>query len=381
MAFLSISPVNFRNLTNETIDLSGKEIFFTGENGQGKSNFLETLYYSAYGSSFRTHSDGEIIKNGSSAMSLRSMFREENGMTHTTAVTLEKGSKKIEKDGKILHDRKELITTIPCVLYNHDDLDFAVGAPERRRFFIDQSLSMYDVMYIDVMRRYKKVLKSRNLCLKDRNSNLLLTYDFQLAVNGLEILKKRKNAVFQFNQIFGKLYEDVSGIEGVSIKYAPSWKKPSSDEDSVMNASDATSFADASLPSVDDVVENLKSKREGEFVMGTTLSGPHRDRIVFLRKGHVFVPTASTGQRRLLALVLRTAQALYYTNITGRKPVLLMDDVMLELDPEKRRRFTSMLPEYDQLFCTFLPGEPYENYRHASTRIYKISGGAWEETS
>ncbi len=348
---------------NSPIDLLAKEVFFTGENGQGKSNLLEALYCSSYGSSFRTRADGELIKNGEKSMSLRTIYREENGNVHTTFVVLDNGHKKIEKDGKMIHDRKELINTMPCVLYSHDDLDFAEGSPERRRFFLDQSLSMYDVMYIDVMRRYKRILKNRNLCLKERKFELFDTYDIQLIMNGLEIQKKRKDAVFQFNQIFEKMYESISGIDGVNIRYIPSWK----------NNDDAT------LPNIDEIMNLLKSKREIERSLGTTVTGPHRDRIVFVKNGTQFIPTASTGQRRLVALILRTAQAVFYTQVTGKKPILLMDDVLLELDPEKRKRLTALLPDYDQLFCTFLPGEPYENYMHDTTRVYKIEKGVWSE--
>ena len=373
MPFLNISPYNFRNLNNQNIDLLSKEVYFCGENGQGKSNLLEALYYSAYGSSFRTRIESELIKKDENSMSLHSMFREEGGTSHTTVFTLINGNKKIEKDGKILHDRKELINTMPCVLYNHDDLDFASGSPERRRFFIDQSLSMYDVMYVDVMRRYKRILKNRNLSLKEKHYELIEMYDMQLIQNGIEIQKKRKSTIFQFNQIFGKLYENVTGIDGVSIKYRPSWKKISNER------AEESYFGDNSLPSIDDVMSVIKSKREIEKVLCRTMTGPHVDKIDFVRNESYFVPTASTGQRRLLALILRTAQAVFYTQTTGRKPVLLMDDVLLELDPDKREIFTSLLPEYDQLFCTFLPGEPYERYKKDTTRIYEIKNGSWKE--
>ena len=371
--FLSLQLYNFRNLENSSIDLSAKEVFFVGQNGQGKSNLLEALYFSSYGNSFRTHVESEIVKKNESEMSVRSMFREENGSIHTTALQIKPKSKKIEKDGKFIQDRKELINTMPCVLYNHDDLDFAVGEPERRRFFLDQSLSMYDVMYIDLIRKYKKILKSRNNCLKEKNYNLLEVYDTQLVMSGLEIQKKRKDAVFKFNQIFGNIYEEVTGIEGVKIRYNPSWKKESDDDDST--------FGDLNVPSMEKVMEKLFLSREAEKIMCTTMSGPHRDRILFERKSEPFIPTASTGQRRLIALILRTAQAVYYKQVTGKKPVLLMDDVMLELDPEKRRKFTCVLPDYDQLFCTFLPGEPYENYKKQDTKIFKIENGKWKMES
>lgn len=371
MPFISLTPYNFRNLSNCPIDLSSREVFFIGENGQGKSNLLESLYYSAYGSSFRTHLENEIIYKGQSEMSVHSMYREDNGITHTTLVSLKGKNKKIEKDGKMVHDRKELVNTMPCVLYSHDDLDFAAGSPERRRFFIDQSLSMYDVMYIDLIRKYKRILKNRNLCLKDNKVELLDAYDVQLIQTGLEIQKKRKDAVFKFNQIFGDLYFKVTDIDGLSIKYSPSWKKR--DENHI----ESNPFADSNIPSVENILEHVRRMRQQELIMGTTMSGPHRDRIEFEVHGNPFIPTASTGQRRMVALVLRTAQAVYYRDATGKNPVLLMDDVMLEVDPEKRKKITSLLPKYDQLFCTFLPGEPYENYVRENTFVYEIKSGTW----
>lgn len=366
MPFLSISFYNFRNLKNDKIDLLSKEVYFVGQNGQGKSNILESLYYCAYGNSFRTHSDGEIIKTGEKDFSLRSMYREENGSTRSINIVYENGKKRIEKNGKVIHDRKELINTMPCILFCHDDLEFVTGEPSKRRFFLDQSLSMYDVLYIDLLRRYRQALKNRNILLKEKRYEMLEIYDSQLAKSGIEIQYKRKNAVFTFNEIFSRLYEKVTGIDCVNITYEPSWKEIG-DEESTR------------IPCEQEVMEILSQKREQDKIMGTTMSGPHRDRVRFIRHGKPFVPIASMGQRRLIALLLRVSQAVFYSNITNEKPVLLMDDVLLELDPEKRQKVTSLLPEYDQLFCTFLPGEPYEKYKRSTTKVLFIEKGEWHE--
>ena len=183
---------------------------------------------------------------------------------------------------------------------------------------------------------------------------------------GLEIQKKRKVAIFKFNEIFTKLYNDITGIENVRMVYEPSWKEI---EDGVSKR----------IPSENEVLQIVQSKRDIDKVMNTTMSGPHRDKIKFVKDGRDFVPIASTGQRRLVALLLRVSQAVFFSQITKEKPILLMDDVMLELDPDKRQKLTSMLPEYDQLFCTFLPGEPYERYRHSTTRVINIKDGGWYE--
>lgn len=108
---------------------------------------------------------------------------------------------------------------------------------------------------------------------------------------------------------------------------------------------------------------------------GISLTGPHRDRYSFTVGSTNFVINASTGQRRLLALLLRVAQARRFSEVTGRKPILLLDDVLLEMDGEKRRRFLSLLPEYNQAFFTFLPEEPFNQYRNENTLIYYIRDG------
>lgn len=353
MPFLSVSLHNFRNIADSTIDLLAKEVYFVGENGQGKSNMLESLYLSAYGSSFKATNDNEIIKNGESFFGIRTIYKDSNERTHSITVKYKDHKKKIEKNTKNITDRKELLHTIPCILFNHDDLDFAVGSPDRKRFFIDQSLSLLDKDYVDIFRAYKKIVKSRNLVLKEQNYSLLDSLDYQLAEKGLEIIQKREHTIVTFNTIFSKLYEETSKIDNVSIEYAPSWK-----------GSD-----------IKDVLAFLSEKRVQDQNFGITLTGPHRDKIRFVRQKKDFVATASTGQRRLLSLVLRTAQAQYYSSVTGKLPVLLMDDVLLELDPDKRQKFTSLLPDYDQLVCTFLPGEPYEKYLKKNTKIYMLKNG------
>lgn len=364
--FLYQTFYNFRNLKNDTIDLSNREVYFVGENGQGKSNILESLYYAAYGISFRTHTESQIIKKCEKNFSINSLFNKENQDTQKISVIYEDGKKRIEKNGKKIHDRKELINTIPCILFCHDDMRFATGEPECRRFFIDQSLTLYDSSYIEDLRNYKKILKNRNLLLKNHDYQMLDIYNKQLVQYGLIIQEKRKKAIFQFNEIFGRLFNEITGIEGLKIVYDPSWKEIVVNNEKI-------------FPASQDILHLLNEKFDTDKSMETTMSGPHRDKIFFIKDKTNFINTASTGQCRLISLILRVAQAVYYTYVTNQKPVLLMDDVLLELDPDKRAKLTGLLPEYDQLFCTFLPGEPYERYKHDTTKVYNIKNGEWYE--
>lgn len=360
MPFKSVNFYGFRNLDDSEIDLLGKEVYFVGINGQGKSNILETLYLSSYGNSFRTNTDSEMICFGKNSFGIKAVFVSDSGLENDINIIYQNKEKIIRKNGKQIKDRKELINTIPCVLFCHEDLDFVIGSPERKRWFLDQTLSMYEDSYINELRKYRKILKTRNLILKEQNENkisVLDSIDIQLVLSGLEIQQKRQRCIEEFNTVFSAIYEEITGISNVRLKYEPSWKKNDFDSN----------------------LEELKNKRNIDFLMKTTMSGVHRDKIKFYRDNNQFIPSSSTGQRRILALLLRVSQANFYYKKTYIKPVLLMDDVLLELDIEKRKRFIDLLPEYDQLICTFLPQEPYNEYKSEDTKIYYISEGKWSK--
>ncbi|WP_010254748.1 DNA replication/repair protein RecF [Treponema primitia] len=352
MAFKTLRTASFRNLSDTEVDIRAKDIFLVGENGQGKTNFLEALYFCSYAASFRGVRDGEVTRNGEKDFSAE--VKLSDSLYENILVKFEKGKKIVLIDGKQAEDRKELLEISPCIVFCHEDMEFVAGTPERRRWFFDQNQSLYDPVYLDDLRRYRKVLKSRNAVLRDgQDTSILDALDPQLATYGLRLMEKREESARRFSETFGPLYETVAGIGGIAVRYTPSWK--------------------ASTPGA--AMAFLEERREADLSAGISLSGPHRDRYSFTRTGADFSAKASTGQRRLLALLLRIAQACRFSEMTGRNPVLLLDDVLLELDPEKRRRLLEVMPGYDQAFYTFLPEEPYERYRKSDTLVYTVQGG------
>jgi len=351
MPFTSLRTLGFRNLMDADVAIDGRDIFLIGENGQGKTNFLEALYYCSYASSFRGVKDAELIAKGQSAVAVMACLRDSRH--ERVSVKVENNKKTVTVDKKTVEDRKELLSVIPSIVFCHEDMEFIAGPPERRRWFFDQSQSLYDQLYLDDLRRYKKVLKIRNSLIKERNLAMLDVIDPQMVAYGLELVKKRRQEAALFSEIFEPLYEKVSAISGIRVRYSSSWKEIDPEE----------------------LTNQLKKRREVDLAFGTSLSGPHRDRYSFVREEADFSGKASTGQRRLLALLLRIAQANRYSQVSGQKPVLLLDDVLLELDPEKRRRFLAVMPDYEQAFFTFLPEEPYERYKKSDTLVYYVQEG------
>ncbi|MDR0410451.1 MAG: DNA replication and repair protein RecF [Treponema sp.] len=358
MRIASLQFFSFRNLEDAEVDTLARDVFLIGENGQGKTNFLEAIYFSSYASSFRGAKDYELVKTGEKNLCavIAKCIYEEGGERKIT-VKVEDGKKSIVIDGKKIDDRKELLSVMPCVVFCHEDMAFAVGAPENRRWFFDQTQSLYDPLYLDDLRNFRKILKTRNNVLKDLPDFAMLdVLDSQLAYYGVNIMKKRAESTRLFSEIFTPLYEKVSGIDNIQVRYVPSWKDDAGND-------------------VERAVELLKMKREHDATFGATLSGPHRDRYLFVRGSVEFARNASTGQCRLLALLLRVVQARRFSAVTDKKPILLLDDVLLELDPEKRRRFLVSMPEYNQAFYTFLPEEPYERYSKDGTMVYQSVDG------
>lgn len=349
--FNSIRPISFRNLSDAEIDTSASEVCLVGKNGQGKSNFLEAIYFLAFGSSFRTHRDSDLITLNNSSCSV--IGNIQTPFKGSMRVSIEAGKKSIFIDNKKIEDRKQLIDIKPVIIFSHEDLQIIVGEPEKRRWFFDQCASMGNLAYIDYLRTYKKIVKTRNSIIKTGNIDLLDVVDYQLAEAGLLLLKEREQLQIEIAPFFSQLFCTISTIENVHLKYLPSWKEKN----------------------IESIIKTLKHKRSADLALLTTTSGPHRDRWMFTWEGKDFIPRASTGQRRLLALLLRILQSHLFLKKTGKKPIYLLDDVLLELDYEKKLGFFDLLPEYEQAFFTFLPNEFLLSQQTASALIYKVQDG------
>lgn len=345
MGFDQIRSLNFRNLDNPSIDLKQvKNIFLVGLNGQGKTNFLELVYYLCYSSSFRGKTEKVICKHGEDGFFAGGRYSLDNGEFGQLSISYQNGLRTTKLDNKIIHDRKELINNIPCVVFCHDDLSFVLGSPERKRWFFDQTLTYQFPLYVDLIRNYKKILSQRNRVLKEKRRDLLEIYTVQMIKSGIEIQKRRKKVIDSFNDHFKKYFLMISGLEDeVTISYSPSWNNMSDEKD---------------------IFNYVMKRSDNEFIRGSSLYGPHRDNFNFMQGKKKFTDYGSTGQMRLLSLILRIAQADFVSMNQEKKAILLLDDVLLELDRIKRKLFLDNLPPYEQAFFTFLPGDDtYENNR------------------
>jgi DNA replication and repair protein RecF len=355
MGFCSLRFYNFRNIEDGTVDVDAPEVFLVGENGQGKTNLIEAVYLLSFGSSFRTRKDEHFLRHGQVEMALEGRFSS-GGEESEILIACSGKQKEIRLDGKAVKDRREIIGRFPCIVFCHDDIGYITGTPDLKRFFFNQTLGLKDSLFLDTLRRYTRALKQRNAAIKNKNWSVAPLFDEELVKTGLEISLMRRELTEEFSVFFARLFKEISEVQtDVKIRYYPSWREEK---------------YEAGL-------EFLRSRREADSFFSTTTTGPHRDRFRFYFGDKEFPAAASTGQIRLASLILKTAQAEFFFSRSGRKPVLLLDDVLLEMDPGRRRRFISSFPPYEQAFFTFLPDEQFSAYRKRDTLIYRVCGGGF----
>ena len=357
MGLVSVDLSDFRNLCEQSISCEAPRVFLIGENGQGKTNFIEAVYLLCFGSSFRTRVHARMIRHDAEQAIVRGVLHPADEPPVSVAIRIH-ATRDIKVNGEGVRDRKLLLRYGPCVVFCHEDMEFVTGSPERRRRFFDQTLTLADPVYLDVLRTYRRALRARNVLLREGKSELLEPYDYELARWGCEIRDRRAWIMEPFCTVFSGLYARISGQEpAVGLRYAPSWSSDTGPTD---------------------VLRLLAAARARDMAASQTTTGPHRDRFIFEMDGTELAHVGSTGQMRLCSLVLRSAQASHYAQTTGRLPILLLDDVILELDTRRKVAFLDALPPCDQAFFTFLPGEEFQEFRTEETQLLRVENGAVE---
>lgn len=356
MGFASLGFLNFRNLADGEIGVGARRVLLVGENGQGKTNLLEAVYLLSVASSFREDRDAALLRDPSLPAGLKGRYERPGEPSCGLSVRWEPGRRRdVLVNGKTLSDRRDLLAEVLCICFVQQDADFVVGPPEARRRFFDQVLALAHPAWLEVFRDYRRVLRARNAALKTAAVDLLDVLDEQIAPLGLALRERRESLVADFDAVFGPLVGEIMGGGlPVHVRYRPSW---------------------AGLDTARAVTERLAADRSRDLAFGTTTSGPHRDRFTCVVAGRDFAHFASTGQVRLCALALRVAQARFLADRTGRTPVLLLDDVLLELDPGRKRAFVERFPEYEQAFFTFLPGENHLCARSDDELLLAVANG------
>lgn len=316
MYIKQLSLTDFRNYDQLNIDLDYGINIFRGDNAQGKTNILEAIYLCATARSHRTHKEKEIIKWGKESshvtLKVKKKYTEDSIDFH-----LSQKSKTALINKLPINKLGELFGCLNIVMFSPEDLQLIKNSPKERRRFIDIELCQIDKIYFYSLRQYHKVLKQRNLLLKNffnkKDYSMLDVWDIQLEEYAKGVIEKRFKFIEELNEIAGEIHYDISGgKEKLDIIYEPSIES-------------------------DDFSNRMIKYREKDILYQTTSIGPHRDDLKFLINGVDVKIYGSQGQQRTVVLSMKLAELNIMKKYIGEEPVLLLDDVLSELD-EKRQR-------------------------------------------
>ena len=363
---MQITELTLRSYRSyETLHLAfdpGVQIFL-GANAQGKTNIIEALYYAAFGRSHRTSSDAELIRVGADGAHIGLSFRRHD-VPGELSFTFARGARRrITYAGESLRQR-DLVGLLPMVLFSPEDLFLVKGAPALRRRYLDAELSQASPAYYGELLRYTRILKQRNAVLKDIRERLaapddLSPWDAQLAKSAAYIVTRRIAAVAQLGALSARVQAVLAAGEELALTYE-------------IAGAGAEDFAE------DDMTESLhvwynKMLCEGrarDIARAATGVGPHLDDLVLRVGGMSLRSYGSQGQQRTGALALKLAELFYLQENIGEAPILLLDDVMSELDADRRRALLDFIRhEHIQTFITatdaaYFPAERMGTYRY-----------------
>lgn len=328
---------NFRNYGTVDTEFSPGLNVFIGNNAQGKTNFLEAIYFLALTRSHRTRTDKELIQFSKNNLQLIGKLNRISGALSLELQLSDKG--RITKINALKQARlSDYIGTMMVVLFAPEDLQLIKGAPSLRRKFIDIDLGQIKPIYLSDLSNYNYVLKQRNTYLKTIstiNSDFLSVLDEQLADYGSKVIKHRIDFIGELTREANKHHEVISnGLESLIITY-----------ESSVTQQDHQTIKEAFLL-------NLQKNRQRDIFKKNTSIGPHRDDIHFFIND-MNANFASQGQHRSLILSLKMAEVSLMKEMTGDNPILLLDDVMSELDNTRQiKLLETVINENVQTFIT-----------------------------
>lgn len=339
MRLESVSSSYFRNLQGSIEAGAGLNIFF-GENGQGKTNYLEAIHILATSRSFRTSRLSEAIRFGESIATIGGRVRQSEGIVRELGVRLENGSRILTVNGK-RESLPRYSGELNTVLFNADVLEVVRGQPDARRRFLDSGISSLHPPFIQVFSDFSKIIKQKNAVLqqaKERNAErertveLLAAWNEQLSALAERIHKARIRFVDRLN---GVLEQRLFGAEEISVRYVSSLE----------GKGDLDNYRAL-------ISERLLLRAEAEIYAGYSLIGPQRDELEVLFDGRDIRKFGSAGQQRSAFLLLLLATIEVFNATRGEYPLFLLDDIDAELDYRRIAQLLEYLDGRTQTFVT-----------------------------
>lgn len=365
MQLLKLRVENFRNLGAVELAPSAHSTLVVGPNGQGKTNLLEAIYYLMTLRPLRPVKLAELIRFGAERARVSGRFAL-GGAERELRVELVEGKRELTVDGKRTGRLERYLGGVSVVSFTPDDLRVVKGSPEGRRQFLDRAVFNRFPALLGESRAYAKALKARNRLLKERADLAYLeAYEVTLSRAGARILALRRNLLGELVPGVERAFSEIArSVDGLSVRYLPAAGTPRSE-----------GFGEEELART--LRTALAEGRQRDFERGFTSLGPHADDLELLLGGRPARAFASQGQMRAMVLAWKVAEIENLARAQGHFPLLLLDDVSSELDPERNRFLMGYLAAgKTQVFLTTTDATAVRGAAHPDSVWLEMREGA-----
>ncbi|MDQ2692153.1 MAG: DNA replication/repair protein RecF [Chloroflexota bacterium] len=396
-----LSLTNFRNFTRLDIDLPRRVVLLVGANAQGKTSILEAIYFLAAFTSFQTHADRQIVnfteaKNNTLTVTRLVAEYQRGNSRHRLEARLilepmgvlnsQRLRKEILIDG-VKRPVSEAIGHFNAVIFVPQMSQIIEGAPEDRRRYLNLALAQSTPAYARLLSEYNQALTQRNALLKalgerGGNATQLDVWDEALARFGAQILLWRIEAVQQIERLASRVHSELThGSEILRLSYEPAFDPlPRPNGQLGLKINTVVDRSGLDLKAIENGFrERLRERRREEIQRGVTTIGPHRDELRFLANDIDLGNYGSRGQVRTTLLALKLAEVNWMRERTGEWPVILLDEVMAELDLQRRGDLLKYIGESEQVLFTTTDLNLFTPEFAQRAEIWRVEGGRVEK--
>ena len=337
MFLKNIKIQNFRNYKNLSLNFEKGLNIIYGNNGQGKTNLLESIYVLGMTKSHRSYIDNDLIKENENFFKVSGNLYIEN-IKSKLELTYDNSDKVLKLDNNIVKKISNYISKMNIIIFYPDDLNLIKGSPFDRRRFLNSEVSQLSGEYLNILNDYNKLLKMRNDYLKNNNidQNYLTILTNYLIDKAIILYKMRFKFIEKLNNNIEKIYDDLANIKKFNIIYKTSFKIENYEKEALKQQ----------------MIEQFKKNYHKELKNKITMIGPHRDDLEFYIDNDNIKNLGSQGQQRMAILAIKLAEINIIKSYKGSYPILLLDDVFSELDKKKKNNLLKYLEKDIQTIIT-----------------------------
>lgn len=340
MILKELELINFRNYDNLHLSFSNNVNIFYGNNAEGKTNVLESIYFLAITKSHRTSMDKSLLKNDKQFSKIKGIVESKNNINKFEILLNYKG-KNVKINNQTIKKISNYISKLNVIIFYPNDLELIKGNPSIRRKYLNIEIGQINNNYLTLLNEYNLLVKNRNEYIKNKlfkdiDLNYISIIDEQISKKGASIIVIRNQFVNRINENSKKIYKNIFGKGELVIKYKTNIEIDNYNQENIEKI----------------LFNKLKNNIKRDNFLGMTYYGPHRDDITFFINNIEVKEQSSQGQQRIIVICMKLGEIEIIKETTKEYPILLLDDIFSELDENKKNNLLKYIKKDIQTFIT-----------------------------